>query len=95
MGISYTKNSNKCIDGSLREKILLVAQAYCESGLLHIGYALHHITDTRESQFIPVDDVLPTIVIYSVNKDVTGVSSIYGTEHDAVTTLKVALRLHD
>jgi len=79
MAITFTKNSNIHTDHTLRDKILSVAQAYCESGLLHIGYTLHHLTDTRHSQFIPSDSALPTLVIYSVYKDIVGVSSIYGT----------------
>jgi len=93
MAINYTKNSNKLIHDALRDNILLVAQAYCQSGLLHIGYALHHLTGTRESQYVPADSRLPTLVICSVNKEITGVRSIYDTEHEAVITLKTALGL--
>lgn len=93
MSISYTKNSNTHVDHSLRDKILAVAQTYCEDGLLHIGYALHHLTDVRESQFVPANRELPTLVILSVYKDVTGVRSIYNTENEAVEALKTALGL--
>ena len=95
MAISFTKNSNKHIDHTLRDKILSVAQAYSEDGLLHIGYVLHHLSDVRESQYIPADSSLPTLVICSVYKDVTAVRSIYGTEHDAVTSLRTTLGLKE
>lgn len=93
MAITFTKNSNIYTDHTLRDKILSVAEAYCGDGLLHIGYALHHLTDVRESQFVPAESALPTLVIYSVYKDIKDVRSIYDTEHEAVNTLKTALGL--
>ena len=92
MAIEYTKNSNKCVQGRLRDSIAEVAQAYCESGLLHIGYALR-INDIRESQYVPALDGLPTLVICSVGDKVVDVRSIYDTNHEEVTALKTTLGL--
>lgn len=95
MAINFTKNSNKCTHAALRENVLLVAEAYCGSGLLHIGYVLHNLTDKRESQYVPADSDLPTLVICSVGDSVVDIRSIYDVEHESITALKTAIGLFE
>lgn len=72
MSIRFTPTSNKCVNRVLIEKISVVASAYCESGTLHIGYALH-LNDLRESSYIPDDSSLPTLVVCSKGNSVVDI----------------------
>lgn len=85
MSIYFTKNSNVCVNRALVDSIQAIAKAYCESGMLHIGYAVR-LKDVRESHYIPDCDALPTIVICSIGDEVTDIRCIYADEESEVIT---------
>lgn len=88
MSIYFSKDSNLCVNRTLVNSIQAIAQAYCESGMLHIGYAVR-LRDVRESHYIPDCDALPTLVVCSIGNEVTDIHGMYaGEESEVIKALK-------